>query len=872
MAKNFNSAPLLPNDTPMMRQYLRIKSQFPDTLLFFRMGDFFEMFGEDALRAAPILGIAITSRNKGPDAIPMAGVPHHSADTYLAKLIKAGQKVAICEQLEDPALAKGVVKRDVVRVITPGTVYEENIVPADENIFLAAVDLKETCCAIAICDLSTGEFAVDTCAPDRLIAEMNRLHPREVLVRKTASALTELLRRDFAGIEESVIEQIEDERYESQDGAARLAELFHLDLSELFSRHWLTAAVALLSYLEKTQRGNLGQFRTLRDNALADSLAIDARSLRNLEVLSSSSGKRSASLLGVCDFTSTPMGARALRRWLSQPLTDLSAILFRQRCVHALLDAVELRTAIVKNIKAMCDLERVTARAAANRANPRDIGSLRDSLSLIRDLCRITENTEEPLNSFSKVMDPLDELRDTIANTIVDTPPNAIGDGEFVRRGVNSELDELRDIRKGGRNWIAEYQRFEIKRSGIPSLKVGYNTVFGYYIEVTKANLDNVPTDYIRKQTLVNCERFITPELKEYEARILSAEEKILAIENRIFRDIREQCASKAEILYKNAEAVATLDVLVGFSRLAEERRYCIPIVDDSTDIHIKDGRHPVVEAMLASGAFVPNDTSITPQSLIHIITGPNMAGKSTYIRQVAQIVILAQCGAPVPANEARIGIVDRLLTRIGAGDDLSRGRSTFMVEMLETAEILSTATPRSLIILDEVGRGTSTFDGLSLAWAVSEYIAQNRACSARTLFATHYHELTELAKICPNVANYNVLVREWKGSVVFLHRIERGFTDRSYGIHVAKLAGLPEKVVKRASDILRTLEKQSLDIEGKPRNMALKGARKQSEVQLLLFESPYDNVLNTLRSADLDKMTPLDALQMLVNLKKELD
>ncbi len=854
-----------------MRQYERIKAQFPDAILFFRLGDFYEMFGEDAVTASKVLGIALTSRNKGPDAVPLAGVPHHSAESYLARLIKAGYKVAVCEQVEDPAQAKGVVKREVVRVITPGTVYEENIVPKGENVYLAAVHRRGDDCSIAFCDLSTGEFAADTLRLARLGAELNRLSARELLLPSDDAGLAELVRAEYASFNDCAVETVPPPP-DPAEAAQRLRDLFDELPEDFEGRGWLPAAAMLVAYLDETQRGNLGQFRVLKDNALTGALAVDARSLRNLEVVQSFSGKRSATLLGVCDYTSTPMGKRMLRRWLTRPLTDVQAIRRRQEAVRVLLDRHDLRSRIAELVAGMSDLERITARAAANRASPRDLAALRDTLGLVAELVSALADAPEPLSSIAASLDPMPSLRELLARTLTDSPPAQVGGGELIREGVDEELDSLRAVRSGARNWIAEYQREESRRTGIASLKIGYNQVFGYYIEVTRPNLHLVPDNYIRKQTLANAERFITPELKEQETRVLNAAERIEQIEWRIFREIRAGTAGRARELYALAAALAELDVLRSFAELAEQRRYVIPEVNDGLEIRIREGRHPVVEANMPPGEFVPNDTELGPDSLIHIITGPNMAGKSTYIRQVAQIVLLAQAGAPVPASEAVIGVADRLLTRIGAGDDLARGRSTFMVEMLETAEILATATPRSLVVLDEVGRGTSTFDGLSLAWAITEYIHDTRSCNARTLFATHYHELTELAALKSRVKNFNVAVREWKDKVIFLHRIEPGFTDRSYGIHVARLAGMPEKVIERAAEILRTLEKQALDVEGKPRRGVLRNRKRPREVQLLLFESPYEYLLDEIRELDLERMTPLEAFRFLQKLKEELE
>ncbi|GAB4151452.1 MAG: DNA mismatch repair protein MutS [Planctomycetota bacterium] len=872
MAKAKPDKSILDNLTPMMRQYRRVKAEFPDTILFFRMGDFFEMFGEDAHIASQVLGIALTSRSKGPDALPMAGVPHHACDTYLARLVKAGHKVAICEQVEDPKTAKGVVKREVVRVITPGTVYEENIVPSDANVYVAALAESDSGVAFAYADVSTGELACEFIERERLVAELNRLLPREILMPESETVLDSLVRKEFASVNECAIERTEDRGWDVDAVAPEIAQHFGTDLHELTKKPWISACCGLFSYLNRTQRGNLGQFTAIRDADLHDVMLVDSRSLRDLEVLSSFSGKRSHSLLGVTDFTVSALGARSLRHWLSQPLTDIARIRRRQGAVSRFLEDVSLREKVRETIKNMCDIERVTAKAATGRATPRDLAALRDALHLVNDLGEALSRSAAPLSDTAARLKAPQAVLNALTNSLVDAPA-AVGEGDVIKDGVDPELDEIRRIQKGGKSWIAKYQRMESQRTGIPNLKIGYNSVFGYYIEVSNSQLKNVPDDYTRKQTLVNAERFITPELKEHESRIFSATDRIIEIEGRLFRELRELVASNARELYALAALVASIDVLSSFAVLAETRRYCLPEVVEERNMTIREGRHPVVEANMPPGSFVPNDTTFTEDAFVHIITGPNMAGKSTYIRQVAQIVILAQAGAPVPATSARIGIVDRLFTRIGASDDLARGRSTFMVEMLEAADILSFATPRSLIILDEVGRGTSTFDGLSLAWAITEYITDTRSCNARTLFATHYHELTGLAATRANVRNYQVVVRESMGDIVFLHRIEPGSADRSYGIHVAKLAGLPTKVLGRAQDILRSLERQSLDIEGKPKSISRrKGKNTDSAVQLLLFESPYEHLLDLIREADLNSMTPIEAFQLLMELKKELE
>ena len=885
--------------TPMFRQYRAAKARQPDAILFFRMGDFYEMFYEDARIASQVLGIALTSRSKGENYVPMAGIPYHAADTYLRRLIRAGYKVAICEQVQDPKEAKGLVARDIVRVVTPGTLTEESMLEARAQNYLAAVLPGESRMGLAWVDLSTGEFWVAEPSAQRVPDELTRIQPAECLLPERERVHDE--RPAPLADLDTLVTYRPDWTFSPETGQRELCQHFGTSGLEGFGCDGLTvgvgAAGALLEYLRETQKTELGHLRKLTPYRTGDFLILDRATQRSLELVETARERTSqGSLLWVLDETVTAMGARLLRSWLLSPLTDPARINRRLDEVEAFFEQDGLRSQVRTVLRRSSDLERLAARLGVGRASPRDLLGLASSLALVPGLRELlSESGPEVLTALAETLDPVAEARELIEVSIDPQAPATLRDGGFVKPGYSDELDELRSIGRDGRHWLAEFQAKEVQRTGIPSLKVGYNAVFGYYIEVTHAHRERVPEDYIRKQTLKNAERFITPELKGFEQKVLRAEEQALELEQDLFRKVRTEVGQFIERLQQTALALARIDLLTDLAEVARKSRYVRPGVDDSCVVEIADGRHPVLERTLVEERFVPNDARLDPDSTqIAIITGPNMAGKSTYVRQVALIVLMAQMGGFVPARSARVGVADRIFTRIGASDELARGRSTFMVEMTETADILNNATGRSLIILDEIGRGTSTFDGLAIAWAVSEYLHEHTG--ARTLFATHYHELTELELLLPRVRNFNVAVREWGDEVVFLHKIIPGGTDKSYGIQVGRLAGLPRDVINRAKTILANLEQEELDETSRPKlaradqpltlkegvsrrvartdaeRLSVGGGEQPAEPagpkQLSLFATPEQEIAHILRSLDLDQLTPLEAFQKLKELR----
>ena len=863
--------------TPMMRQYMQVKALYPGMILLFRMGDFYEMFFEDAQVAAKILGLTLTSRSKGEKAIPMAGVPHHSVHSYIKRLIQAGHKVAVCDQTQDPREAKGLVERDVTRVITPGTVTEDTLLESKEHNFLAALLYSESEAGLAWVDLSTGQFDVEDCPPAKLFDELARLNPTEILLPESRAqgdeALLERLRRETG----AMITTRPDWAFGREAAEKLLLEHFRVKSLEGFGcgglGNSLCAAGATLQYLQETQKISLGHIRRLSPRSAADRVVLDRATQGSLELVRTlRDGQRRGSLLWLLDRTQTPMGARLLKEWVLSPLRSAEKIVERQDCVEELVKQRALRAELRARLAEVYDIERLTARVATARANARDLLALGRSLGPLPALKErlATANTAR-LRALGEQIDPVPEAQTLIAAAISPEPPVGLKEGGLIRDGHTPELDELRSIQRDGKSWIARFQAQEIQRAQIPSLKVGYNQVFGYYIEVTHTHQQKVPADYVRKQTLKNAERYITPELKEYEARVLTADERACNLEYDLFVAARTAVAEQAARLQQTARLLAEIDTLASLAEVAIEHRYARPQITEGHEIVIRDGRHPVLERTLTE-AFVPNDTDLDGEKAqIMVITGPNMAGKSTYIRQVALIALMAHMGSFVPAASAHIGVVDRIFTRVGASDELSRGQSTFMVEMVETANILNNATDRSLIILDEVGRGTSTFDGVSIAWAVAEYIAQR--LHSRTLFATHYHELTELATLFDNIRNYNIAVREWQEEIIFIRRIVEGGTDKSYGIHVARLAGVPREVVERAKTILGNLESGSLDAQNRPKfaaNGKRRGrARDTGELQLTMFGAESDILADTLRRLDTSTLTPIEALNKLEELKK---
>ncbi len=845
----------------MFRQYLEIKEQYPDAILFFRLGDFYEMFFEDAEVASRILNIALTSRDKGAkEKVPMCGVPAANAAPYISRLVEAGYKVAICEQVEDPRQAKGLVRREVVRVVTPGLNLDEEALSSKENQYLVAIS-KGRHLGLAFLDLSTGEFrATELAAEEELLNELFRLEPKEILLPKKlqetpfAARIREILPQVF-------FSAVEDFYFDLRRGRELLCEEFKvLDLSGFGleeAPEAVRAAAALLQYVQETQKHHAEHLSPPRFYHLGQFLVVDETTKRNLELLRNNlDGNVRGSLLWVLDRTVTSMGGRLLKEWLLYPLREKAAIEKRLQAVAYFVEEPARREELRKLLRGVSDLERLLSRAALKLAGPRDVLALGRSLTHLPELRELLPEEIPLLGELKARLHPLPELAAEITQTIVEEAPVSYKDGGFVREGVNSELDELRRLKKDGLSFLAELEARERKRTGIPKLKVGYNRVFGYYIEVSKSHLGKVPADYIRKQTLVGGERFITPELKEFEAKVLSAEERLKELEAAIFLALRERVVEHSREIKETAKALATLDVLLAFAEVALERRYVRPEITEEPVIEIKEGRHPVVEATLPAGQFVPNSVRLDlEENTLLIITGPNMAGKSTILRQTALITLLAHMGAFVPAEEARIGLCDRIFTRVGASDQLSRGRSTFMVEMSECANILHQATSRSLVILDEIGRGTSTYDGLAIAWAVAEFLLKKKVM---TLFATHYHELTELAAENPGAKNYNVAVKALEDDIIFLYRLMPGPASESYGIQVAALAGLPKEVVKRAKEVLASLEE-------KP---APTPSRTAKPLQKSLF-SP-DNVLkNQLLALDPDRMTPLEALNKLYELRR---
>jgi DNA mismatch repair protein MutS len=832
--------------TPMMAQYRRIKSEVPpDTLLFFRLGDFYEMFFEDAKEASGILEIALTRRQ----GVPMCGVPYHAAELYLAKLIQAGRKVAICDQIEDPALARGIVRREITRVVTPGTVLEENALESGRHNYLAAVCEAGGALGLALLDLSTGAFWFEESPSAAALREsLARCAPAECIVPADRAA-EPVFREVTGGAAGTTISPCEDWTFEYDTARDALQRHFQVHSLAGFGCEGRTAGVgaagAVLHYVTQELRRPVGHVRQLRALNPADHLVLDEATVANLDLVASRSVSRAgapATLLRVLDATRTAMGARLLRDWILQPLTRVDAIRERQDAVERLMKDRGLLNGLREELALVRDLERLVARLGAGSGNARDLRALGQSLAVLPGL---KERIERPaagvLAGLAADIRPLPELVALVDRAVAEEPPISVRDGGLIRKGYHAELDGLRDAATQGRQWLADFQSREQQRTGIKSLKVRHNKVFGYYIEVTRSNLAGVPPDYVRKQTLVNAERFITPEIKEYENRILGAQERALALEYELFLAVRAEAVRETAAIQRSAGAIAQLDVLTAFADRALALGYARPSVTEGAVLRIRNGRHPVVEQMPDAERFVPNDTLLDGrENQLAIITGPNMAGKSTYIRQVALIVIMAQAGSFVPAEEAEIAVVDRVFTRVGASDDLARGRSTFMVEMQETANILNNATARSLIVLDEIGRGTSTFDGISIAWAVAEFLHNNPAVKAKTLFATHYHELTDLALTLSGVKNYNVLVREKDDRIAFLRRIVPGAADKSYGIQVGRLAGLPLEVIERAKEILGNLEEGEFGEAGQPK-LAQHRARKakDSPDQLPLFGGP---------------------------------
>ena len=868
--------------TPLMRQYAAIKKQHPNALLFFRLGDFYELFFDDAVVASRELQITLTSRNKEKEmAIPMCGVPYHAAEGYLAKLLRKGFRVAICEQMEDPKLAKKIVRREVTRVLTPGTSTDASL-PSEENNFLAAIAELGDRAGLAALDLSTGEFrATEFAVQDRarLMEELGHMRPREVLY-PAALPLFAATDAEAAALSRSrrfTETPVEDWAF-SPDYAIPLLEnqfgVLSLEGFGLATRPAAaTAAGAILHYVRSTQRGSLDHVDRIGFYDRQDCLVLDAVTVRNLELvepLFSGTGPE-VTLFRTLDATFTPMGKRLLRSWLLRPSIELPEIQARQEAVAEAVGNTIHREELRRKLEGVLDLERLLSRVTLETANARDLLALAASFAHLPEIkLGLGRLNAARLQQLNILIDPLSDVRERTDRTIVPEPPLTLSDGGVIRGGVDAELDELRDLSRNSKQYIAQIEERERQRSGINSLKIKFNSVFGYYLEVTKPNLHLVPPDFERKQTLVNAERFTTPELKQYESKVLEAEEKIVEIERRLFTELRAAIAAEAKRIRQTSLALAEVDVLLALANTAAERGYVRPALDNSGVIELVEARHPVVEQQVMSGAerFVPNSLLLNPESeLIVLLTGPNMGGKSTYLRQTALIVIMAQMGSFVPARAARIGIVDRIFTRIGASDNLARGRSTFMVEMTETGAILNTATPRSLVLLDEMGRGTATYDGLALAWATLEYL--HSVTQAKTLFATHYHELTALGEELPLVKNYRVSIKETPNGIVFLRKVELGAADKSYGIEVAKLAGLPTDVIRRAREVLLLHEGQE---QQSVRRLEGHEGRQSSTVQLAIFTPLSQQIIDRLKEVDVNRLTPIEALTLLDQLKKQLD
>ncbi|MEA4888315.1 MAG: DNA mismatch repair protein MutS [Clostridiaceae bacterium] len=857
--------------TPMMQQYLDQKKLWPDCILFFRLGDFYELFFEDAVIAARELELTLTGRDCGQDErAPMCGVPYHAVDHYINRMISRGYKIAICDQVEDPALAKGIVKRDVIRVITPGTVTDSTMLDERRNHYILAIYQLSQYYGLAACDLTTGAFeatALITGATSaKLLNEIARYEPSEILVNPlfAENELNQVLREKY-----NIVLTTRPDNDFSLEEVDRL-----MPQPQGQQPLWAQAAVAVLIYLAETQRTEPGHIKPVQVYTVDEFMNLDPVARRNLEITETIRDKgRRGSLLWAIDRTVTSVGGRLLRRWLEQPLLNVSDIEQRLSAVTDLKEQFMRRQELRECLNGLYDLERLAGKVALASVNARDLVALKNTLAKLPAIRQIMAGIQDPaLLNLTGQIDPLPELNDLLEHAIQDDPPVGLKEGNLIRDGYHEDVDHLRRAATDGKQWILDLEASEKEKTGIRNLKIGYNRVFGFYLEVTKSNLAQVPDYFIRKQTLANGERYVTTELKEMEDTILGAEQKLIALEYEVFCQIREQVAGQIRSLQQTAHALAALDVLAGLAELAERENYCRPQVDLSDQLSISQGRHPVVEKVLGPGRFIPNDLAMNSQnSRLMILTGPNMAGKSTYMRQIAQIVLLAQIGSYVPAAAAHIGLVDRIFTRVGASDDLSAGQSTFMVEMNEVAQILQHASPRSLLILDEIGRGTSTYDGLSIAWSVIEFIADRQNLGCRTLFATHYHELTDLEPSLPGVFNCHVAVREENGTVVFLHHIKPGGSDDSYGIEVARLAGVPDPVVQRAHEILLRLEEENVDRQ----KLKIRRNARPMDGQLDLFTASQalkntDGILDKLSSLDIQQLTPLDAMNILYDLHQK--
>lgn len=864
--------------SPMMQHYLDTKKDYKDSILFYRLGDFYEMFFDDAILASRELELTLTGKECGQEErAPMCGVPFHAAENYIARLISKGYKVAICEQMEDPKQAKGIVKREVIRVVTPGTVIESNLLDEKKNNYIMSVYKSGIYFGIAVCDVSTGDFRAtqikETNNFSAALDEISRYSPAEIVVNNLMYDTTE----EIAKIRERFqiyISKQEDNKF--SNNVEELTSKYNVvdeseNKIEINDKTLCICAInGLLTYILETQKTNLDHINKIILYNNTKYMCLDINARRNLELTEKLRDKsKKGTLLWVLDKTSTSMGGRRLRRWINDPLLDIEKINKRLNSVKELKDNPILRGDIADLLKKVYDIERLVGKISYGNANARDLISLKNSVKQLPELKKIMSNTESTLlKELYNELDILEDIYNIIDVAIVEEPPISVKEGGIIKKGYNEEIDKLKMATTDGKNWLIQLEANERKKTGIKGLKVGFNKVFGYYIEVTKSNISLVPDRYIRKQTLTNGERYVTEELKKLENELLGAEEKVINLEYNAFCEIREIIEKQLLRIQRTADIVATLDVLNSFAIVAEDMNYCMPIVDNSGIIDIKGGRHPVIEKILPSGEFVDNDTYLDKEdNRFSIITGPNMAGKSTYMRQVALITLMAQCGSFVPATFARLGVVDKIFTRIGASDDLSMGQSTFMVEMMEVATILKEATQNSLVILDEIGRGTSTYDGLSIAWAVAEYMSDKEKCGAKTLFATHYHELIGLEQKIQGVKNYSIAVKEKGEDIIFLRKIVAGGTDESYGVHVAKLAGVPQTVTKRSNEILRTLERKSI-LGSKEQE---KENKKVAEGQLDMYNYKLAEIAHEIDKIDLNSLTPIDALNTLVKIKDKM-
>ncbi|MAT58876.1 MAG: DNA mismatch repair protein MutS [Ignavibacteriae bacterium] len=862
--------------TPLMQQYNKIKSENPDTILLFRVGDFFETFDEDAKTASKVLGITLTKRANGAAGeVPLAGFPHHAIDTYLPKLVRAGYRVAVCEQVEDPKTAKGIVRRDVVEVVTPGVSFNDKLLDHKKNNYLLSIYLFNEFCGLSFADISTGEFFAYEVHQNNLIQQIEHISPAEILISKKQKPVLESLiskrEKPFK------LTKVDDWIYDINFANDLLLTHFNTKTLKGFGienlNYGLIAAGSVLNYLKETQKDKLEHISKIAQYNPSDFMLLDYSTKRNLEItFTIQEGSREGSLISILDKTETAMGGRLLKKWISAPLRKVEPISERQNAVEELVNRIKLRENLSNELSEIGDLERLISKVCTGRVNPRELINLKTSLKKIPLIKQLLDQAET--NSIKQLNDRLIELDSTvelIELSISDNPGLSISDGGIIRQGYNPDLDELRDLSTNAKDWIANLQRTERERTGIPSLKVSFNKVFGYYIEISNTHKNKIPENYIRKQTLVNSERYITPELKEYEDKVLNAQENIAKLELELFNRVRAKVAEKTELIQENARLIAVLDCYLSFAISAVDYNYVKPIVEESDKIKIIEGRHPVVERILPPGEkFTPNSYDLSnSENQIIILTGPNMAGKSVYLRQLGLIVLLAQIGSFVPAKEASIGIVDKIYTRVGASDNISAGESTFLVEMQEAANILNNASDKSLILLDEIGRGTSTFDGISIAWAITEFLHQNPEVAAKTLFATHYHELNEMASIYPRIKNYKVEVREYGDKVIFLHKVSAGGADHSYGIQVAQMAGLPNFVTKRAKEILTNLEGKELTPYEEKKKKIQKF--KEDEYQISLFEMKDDKLRKELDEIDIDGITPIEALNRLNQLKKKI-